>query len=93
MMEHWNTGLNKNSWILLHYSIIPLFHYSRIILLNFFKFWPFWPIHLTFACLPCTSTVQGLHEAASAKAGILVFGIAFIEIVVCPFGQLIETVF
>ena len=41
-------------------------------------------IHLTFTCL---------HEAASAKAGILVFGIAFIEIVVCPFGQLIETDF
>jgi len=43
-------------------------------------------IHLTFACL---------HEVppCGAMAGILVFGIAFIEIVVCPFGQLIETVF
>jgi hypothetical protein len=43
-------------------------------------------IHLTFACLreapPC-----------GPKAGILAFGIAFVEKLVCPFGQLIETVF
>jgi hypothetical protein len=38
MMEHWNTGLKKNSPILLHYSIIPLFHYSTIIPLNFGRF-------------------------------------------------------
>jgi hypothetical protein len=41
---------------------------------------------LTFACLreapPC-----------GAKAGILAFGIAFVEIVVSPFSQLIKTVF
>jgi hypothetical protein len=30
---------------------------------------------LAFACLPCTRTVQGLREAASAKAGILKFDI------------------
>jgi hypothetical protein len=41
-------------------------------------------IHLTFACL---------REAASAKAGILALVIAFIEIMVCLFGQLIETIF
>jgi hypothetical protein len=41
-------------------------------------------IHLTFACL---------REAASAKAGILASVIAFIEIMVCLFGQLIETIF
>jgi hypothetical protein len=35
---HWNTGLKKNSPILLHYSIIPLFHYSTIIPLNFGRF-------------------------------------------------------
>jgi hypothetical protein len=40
-------------------------------------------IHLTFACL---------REAASAKAGILAFAIAFIEIVICPFGQLVEAI-
>jgi hypothetical protein len=40
-------------------------------------------IHLTFACL---------REAASAKAGILALVIAFIEVMVCPFGQLLETI-
>jgi len=40
-------------------------------------------IQLTFACL---------REAASAKAGISAFAIAFIEIVVCPFGQLVEAI-
>jgi hypothetical protein len=40
-------------------------------------------IHLTFACL---------REAASAKAGILAFGIGFVEITICLFGQLIETI-
>jgi len=39
-------------------------------------------IHLTFACL---------REAASAKAGILAFGIAFVEIMVRSFGQFIES--
>jgi hypothetical protein len=34
-------------------------------------------IHLTFACL---------REAASAKAGILAFAIAFIKVVVCLFS-------
>ncbi len=43
---------------------------SQIINLNF-------DIHLTIACL---------REAASAKAGILVLGIAFVEVMVCPFG-------
>jgi hypothetical protein len=38
--EEWNDGtleywVNKKSWIHLHYSIISLFQYSRIILLNF----------------------------------------------------------
>ncbi len=48
--EEWNGGTleywvkQNNSWILLHYSIIPLFHYSRIILSNFSHF----GIHLTF---------------------------------------------
>jgi hypothetical protein len=41
-------------------------------------------IPLTFACL---------REAASAKAGILAFVIIFTEIVVCLFGQLVETIF
>ena len=43
-------------------------------------------IHLTLACL---------REAplCGAKAGILAFGIGFVEVVVCLFGQLIEAVF
>jgi hypothetical protein len=32
------------------------------------------------------------RAVASAKAGILAFAIAFIEIMVCPFGQLLETI-
>jgi hypothetical protein len=79
MMEHWNTGLNKkfvDSLTLFHHSTIPLFQNYP---LKFIKFWPFWRIPLTFACLreapPC-----------GTKAEILVFDIAFIEIVVCPFG-------
>jgi len=39
-------------------------------------------IHLIFACL---------REAASARAGNLAFGIALVEIMVCPLRQLIET--
>jgi hypothetical protein len=41
-------------------------------------------IHLSFACL---------REAASAKTGILASVMVFIEIMVCLFGQLIETIF
>ncbi len=52
-------------------------------------------IHLTSACLPCTITVQGLREVPpyGTKAGILAFGIAFVEIAVRPFSQLVKTIF
>jgi hypothetical protein len=51
-------------------------------------------IHLTFACLREAPPPEALRRAgASAKAGILAFAIAFIKVVVCLFGQLVETIF
>src|SRR4030042_2824936 len=41
IMEHWNIGLTKILWLFLHYSIITLFHDSRIIVGLDFAFFSF----------------------------------------------------
>ena len=46
-----------------------------------------------FSTLALTSTLDLFNLTLNFDIWILAFGIAFVEVVVCPFGQLIETVF
>ena len=53
---------------------------------------------LQYSIVPCFSIIPSFHysiipDLISQILVALTFGIAFIEIAVCPFGQLIETIF